>query len=759
LKNTKPATIINISDSEHKHRGKKVILRQRAIRLILAFILLSLFLPSSQPARAQLSTCSVSASPDSVAPGSDSSFNFGLYNSDSDPIQWVQITRPAGGYVTLEDSSAYQWQADTQTDTATFTNGSLDHGFSQGFSVQALARSQPGGPVDWSVQISDQADGSGAITCPTDYLSLTIQTQPSIINISNVRATSVSQNKVTILWDTDVASTSQVQYGADSSYGASSSLDSSLVTAHSVTLSGLTENTVYHYDVTSTTPADGGTATSGDNTFLTAVAPPPATGGGGGSKSGFGAPNVPGVSLKANPTEQVPPTITLSSDISHPFKAAPTITGQASDNDALAKIEYSTDGGRDWLPVNSVSGTSKQLSWSFTPTLSDDGNYVVVMRATDASGNTATTKPMTLVIDRLPPQVGAALIAVGPNQMLPDSTGAITTVAGVAQRVTVSAIGGPIAVTLHARPLFGATLDQTFSLTRSEDTGLWSGLVSFQKAGAYTITADSEDGAGNRSHRPLFNASVSAAPAIHGSAPLNGATVTVYTLDPETGAWETWDAPAYDQVNPQTTPATGVYHLVLPAGKYYLRASAPGYRPTISRIFSLGKATPISTSLSLEKSSWLDFLPNRATVSTDPPRLQAQPIGLLPGQMPGAYQVQSLTGAAIGPLDLAGKPTVITLFSTWHPSTSEQLPQLASLQQNHDLNVVPVAEQEGTAKARVFLGRAGLSLSMAADPDGQLITKLNPSAMPTHYFFDRAGKLKNIVVGVLTVAQLQQQLQ
>lgn len=85
--------------------------------------------------------------------------------------------------------------------------------------------------------------------------------------ISNVQATSVSSNAATITWTTDLASTSQVQYGVTSSYGTSSPLDSTQVYSHSVTLSGLSENTLYHYQVISTNA--GGTTSSTDYTFTT----------------------------------------------------------------------------------------------------------------------------------------------------------------------------------------------------------------------------------------------------------------------------------------------------------------------------------------------------------------------------------------------------------------------------------------------------------------------------------------------------------
>src|SRR5439155_39049 len=67
---------------------------------------------------------------------------------------------------------------------------------------------------------------------------------------------------------------SQVEYGLSTGYGSASVLDASRVTAHTVTLNGLTAGTLYHYRVKSKDAA-GNLAVSPDAVFTTA--PPPDT--------------------------------------------------------------------------------------------------------------------------------------------------------------------------------------------------------------------------------------------------------------------------------------------------------------------------------------------------------------------------------------------------------------------------------------------------------------------------------------------------
>ncbi len=85
--------------------------------------------------------------------------------------------------------------------------------------------------------------------------------------ISSISATSVTPTGATISWTTNQFSSSRVDYGTTTGYGSMVS-NSTSVLSHSITLTGLTCNTPYHYKVSST-DANGFTGSSGDNTFTT----------------------------------------------------------------------------------------------------------------------------------------------------------------------------------------------------------------------------------------------------------------------------------------------------------------------------------------------------------------------------------------------------------------------------------------------------------------------------------------------------------
>ena len=90
-------------------------------------------------------------------------------------------------------------------------------------------------------------------------------TQPPVI--TGVSAQPLA-NGATITWTTDEAASSQIQYGRTTAYGSSTTLDTTLGTSHSQTITGLTAGTVYHYRVLSS-DAHGNPATSLNFTFTT----------------------------------------------------------------------------------------------------------------------------------------------------------------------------------------------------------------------------------------------------------------------------------------------------------------------------------------------------------------------------------------------------------------------------------------------------------------------------------------------------------
>ncbi len=143
------------------------------------------------------------------------------------------------------------WTSTGLNQQVTATGLMLQHGATYYFSVRAK-------------------NGVGLFSATGDSDGILVDAQAPVI--SAVTATAVTGSSAQITWTTDEPSTSQAQYGLTTSYGQSSPLDSTVVTQHSVPLTGLSAQTVYHVRALSNDPA-GNATMSTDQTFQTLQTP------------------------------------------------------------------------------------------------------------------------------------------------------------------------------------------------------------------------------------------------------------------------------------------------------------------------------------------------------------------------------------------------------------------------------------------------------------------------------------------------------
>ena len=90
--------------------------------------------------------------------------------------------------------------------------------------------------------------------------------------VSTPTVTNITYDSAIVEWETDEPATSIVEFGKTTSYARSKSL-TAYVTNHSVTLTLLEDETLYHFRVGSTDEAGNGPRYSGDGTFTTDPAP------------------------------------------------------------------------------------------------------------------------------------------------------------------------------------------------------------------------------------------------------------------------------------------------------------------------------------------------------------------------------------------------------------------------------------------------------------------------------------------------------
>jgi hypothetical protein len=694
-------------------------------------------------------TCSVTVSPARVDVSSTNDINFHIVNgSEVTPIEWIKITRPSGNF-------KIEGVGPEGNDFTSITEITPSSSYDQLLSVTSGA--DEAGSTDWIIETADNSSGSNPTSCiGTLGTAITIHVNP--LTISNVAVTNASATSETITWDTSVAADSYVFYGLTSDYGSTES-DASLSTSHSVTLSGLSEDTTYRFYVQST-DASANTVRSTEAAFTTS--------------SGVAATTtvttttvtttvIRTITPSPTPTpvpDRISPAVTVATDFVKPFLKSPEISGKATDNKDVASISYSLDDGKNWLPVDVITSPgAKATNYSFTPAIFEDGNYKLRVRAKDSAGNTGVSKTYTLIIDRLPPQIGAVMYSTGPQLLIPDKNGVIFTLPNMNNKITLSAVGGPTNIEISSG-------NKLYSLVKNNDNGLWSGILNFTKQGTYKLSAKAIDGAQNITERKLNTVVVlDSGKIMNGNLPVTSGKVTLWYFDNQTQNFVVWDGKSYGQSNPQNLTKNGEYGFFAPMGKYYLEVNSSGFKTMRSEIFSLSENMPIATVINLEKSFGInlgmftfylpDFSVSKQTVVIKPPvaSVQAQAMDSIIGsEFPNADIFAE--GRNISTISFLGKPTIYIFLSTWSPYVSQQLKFAQNLAVNPQINIVPIVSQETSTSVSVFGKRGGYSFPVYADPDGLLVKPMELSFLPTNIFVDRKGIVQKIKVGILTENEL-----
>ena len=199
---------------------------------------------------------------------------------------------------------------------------------------------------------------AGAESGYSNEVSTTIgqsDTTPPVI--SAVISGSITTSGATIIWTTDEASDSQVDYGISPTLGSSTVLNAVPVTSHSQALAGLNPGTLYYYRVKSRDTA-GNLAASAGSTFTTAI-----------------------------PADTTPPVISSVSAGSITTSGA-TITWTTNEA-SNSQVEYGTSpslGNSTAVNASLATGHSQALAGLNPGTL-----YYYRVKSRDAAGNLATS--------------------------------------------------------------------------------------------------------------------------------------------------------------------------------------------------------------------------------------------------------------------------------------------------------------------------------------------------------------------------------
>lgn len=348
------------------------------------------------PLYANIAQCRANTiSPSYILPSSSNTFDVNVENNGPDNAVWIQITRSSANF-TFTDGSLDGWDADVTPNTITFTGGSIEGGTEVTLSVSITSGSSETSAETFSLAMNSEEGDSNATECPSTATLEVTNNPPIELEISNLHVSNVTNNSVTINFNTTIDSTAIVDYYTSGSGDGLQAESNTPTTNHSISIPNLTTNTTYFYSIFVTDGNDHNLEIS-DATFTTALSAL--------ATSTPGPTSEPIIRTTTLPTptpipDTKKPVLTIQTLTSTPYKEVPTITGSVTDNSDVASVEYSIDQGKTWTQIKTITGLNSNVAqFSVKPVGLTHGSHIISFRAKDRAGNSGLGSTTPIIID------------------------------------------------------------------------------------------------------------------------------------------------------------------------------------------------------------------------------------------------------------------------------------------------------------------------------------------------------------------------
>lgn len=137
-----------------------------------------------------------------------------------------------------------------------------------------------------------------------------------------------------------------------------------------------------------------------------------------------------------------------------------------------------------------------------------------------------------------------------------------------------------------------------------------------------------------------------------------------------------------------------------------------------------------------------------ASPSTPPPST-----GTGIGNLAPDFKLKSLEGQAFSLGSVQGKPVLLNFWATWCGPCRFEMPLLQDIYEEYSgKGVVLVAVDIGESASKVdkFMRSEGLSLPVLLDTKSEVAAKYNIVAIPTTFFIDKDGIIRDKKIGAFT---------
>jgi len=126
------------------------------------------------------------------------------------------------------------------------------------------------------------------------------------------------------------------------------------------------------------------------------------------------------------------------------------------------------------------------------------------------------------------------------------------------------------------------------------------------------------------------------------------------------------------------------------------------------------------------------------------------------GSAAPSLQGTTLAGSTFDLAATRGTPTVVNFFASWCGPCNLEAPEVVAFAAAHpDVQVIGVATGDKTADTQAFATKYGVTYSVVLDADGAIASAWGVKGIPTTFFIDRTGKVRDSILGSSTLAQFE----
>jgi peroxiredoxin len=139
-----------------------------------------------------------------------------------------------------------------------------------------------------------------------------------------------------------------------------------------------------------------------------------------------------------------------------------------------------------------------------------------------------------------------------------------------------------------------------------------------------------------------------------------------------------------------------------------------------------------------------------------PMALAAQEVGPYVGMLAPPFTLKDLEGREVSLEDFRGKGVLLNFWATWCPPCRKEIPALQEFYQTYGDKVVILGINMMEIKVAVarFAEKYGITYPLLLDHRGEVATKYRVRLLPTSFFIDEGGVIREIISGELSLERL-----